>query len=116
MLQVFIADLKFNAAGDITGITGETQITHNAAVNFGPYWHPDNHHLIWANSLNGQRNFELYLMRDDGSHKTRITFDLGTDILPVFSPDGRYLMWTSTRGPEKTSQIWIARFEMPKGS
>jgi Tol biopolymer transport system component len=122
LLQIFVADLKFNAAGDITGITGEKQLTNNAAVNWGPYWHPDGHHLIWATSLHGQRNFELYLMRDDGSHKTRITFTDeakehgGTDILPAFSPDGKYLMWTSTRGPEKTSQIWLAHFTMPKGS
>jgi TolB protein len=116
LLQVFVADLKFDASGDITGIDNETQLTNNAAVNFGPFWHPDNRHLIWATSLHGQSNFELYLMRADGSHKTRITFNPGTDILPVFSPDGRYLMWTSTRGPEKTSQIWIANFKLPKGS
>lgn len=116
MLQVFVADLKFNAAGDITGIADEKQMTNNAAVNWGPYWYPDGRHLIWATSIHGQGNFELYLMRDDGSHKTRITFDPATDILPAFSPDGKYLMWTSTRGPEKTSQIWIAKFAIPKGS
>jgi Tol biopolymer transport system component len=55
-------------------------------------------------------------MRDDGTYKTRITHTNGADILPVFSPDGRYLMWTTTRGPEKASQIWVARFHLPKGS
>jgi Tol biopolymer transport system component len=116
LLQVFVADLTFDAAGNITGIHDEKQITHNAAVNFGPFWHPDNHHLIWATSLHGLSNFELYLMRDDGSYKTRITFAPMADLLPAFSPDGKYLMWTSRRGPDKTSQIWVAKFNMPKGS
>lgn len=116
LLQVFVADLTVDAAGDITGIHNEKQVTHNAAVNFGPFWHPDNHHLIWATSLHGQSNFELYLMRDDGALKTRITFAPEADLLPAFSPDGQYLMWTSRRGPDKTSQIWVAKFTMPKGS
>jgi TolB protein len=116
LLQIFVADLKFDGGGDIAGIQNEKQLTQNAAVNFGPFWHADNHHLIWANTLHGQANFELYLMRDDGSRKTRITFTPDADLLPAFSPDGRYLMWTSRRGAEKTSQIWVARFAMPKGS
>lgn len=116
LLQVFVADLVFDSTGNITGIAKEKQITDDAAVNFGPYWHPDGRHLIYATSLHGQANFELYLMRDDGTRKTRITFTQGADVLPVFSPDGKYLLWTSSRGPEKTSQLWIARFVMPKGS
>jgi Tol biopolymer transport system component len=113
---VYVADLVFNSAGDITGIKNERQITDNAAVNFGPFWHPDRRHIIWANSLNGQSNLELYLMRADGSHKTRITFSQGADLLPAFSPDGKWLMWTSMRGPEKTTQVWVAPFMFPKGS
>ncbi len=116
LLQVFVADLVFDAAGDITGIKNEKQLTHDANVNWAPFWHPDNKHLIWATTLHGHSNFELYLMRDDGSHKTRITFWNGFDGLPVFSPDGNWMMWTSKRGQEKTSQIWVARFRMPEGS
>jgi Tol biopolymer transport system component len=116
LLQVYVADLKFDASGDIVGLMNEQQLTHDANVNWGPYWHPDGHHLIWATSIHGHSNYELYLMRDDGTYKTRITHTNGADILPVFSPDGRYLMWTTTRGPEKASQIWIARFRLPKGS
>jgi len=123
-LQVFVADLKFNSEGEIIGIQNEKQLTDNNAVNFGPFWNSDNKHLIWATSLHGQANFELYLMRDDGTHKTRITFSpeamiaskQAADVLPVFSPDGQWLMWTTKRSPDKTSQIWAARFKMPKGS
>jgi Tol biopolymer transport system component len=116
LLQVFVADLVFDKSGNITGIRNERQLTDNKEVNFGPYWHPDGKHLVWANSLHGQRNFELYLMRDDGSRQTRVTFTELGDVLPVFSPDGKWLMWTSRRGAEKTSQIWVGRFKMPEGS
>jgi Tol biopolymer transport system component len=117
MLQIYVADLKFDASGDIVGLINEQQLTHNpTVVNWGPYWHPDGHHIIWATSLHGHSNYELYLMRDDGTYKTRITHTAGADILPVFSPDGRYLMWTTPRGPEKASQIWVARFHFPKKS
>lgn len=129
-LQIYVADLTFDGAGNITGIANERQLTHDPkTVNWGPYWHPDGKHLIYSTSVHGHSNYELYLMRDDGSHKTRVTFtgDVA-DILPVFSPDGRWLMWTSTRGPERVpdprnpgrtrgaSEIWVARFRMPPGA
>jgi Tol biopolymer transport system component len=113
LLQIFIADLAFDDKGAITGVKAEHQITDDANVNWGPYWHPDNRHLIYATSRHGHTNYELYLMRDDGSHQVRITHAPGADILPVFSPDGRYLMWTSQRSRDKTSQVFLATFTMP---
>jgi len=59
---------------------------------------------------------DLYLMRSDGSRKTRITFTDGFDGLPVFSPDGKYLMWSSKRSKDRTTQIFLARFRMPRGA
>jgi Tol biopolymer transport system component len=116
LLQVFVSDVVYDAAGDIVGLANERQLTDDNNVNWGPYWHPDGRHLVWATTKHGHGNFEVYLMRDDGSRKTRVTFWNGFDGLPVFSPDGRWLMWTSKRGPEKTSQIWVARYRMPEGS
>ena len=116
LLQVFTADLKFDASGDIVGIGNERQLTRGETVNWGPYWHPDGRHLVWATSLHGHQNYEVYLMRDDGTHKTRLTHTMGPDVLPVISPDGRWMMWTSKRGPERTSQVWAARLRLPKGS
>ena len=128
LLQIFVADLAFDGAGDIVGIKNERQLTRDepvdekhpvnlgAAINWGPYWHPDDRHIIWATSGHGMANFELYLMRDDGSRKTRVTFANGPDLLPAFSPDGKWLMWTTRRGPEGTSQIWVSRFRLPKGA
>lgn len=115
LLQVFVADLAFNEKGDITGVKAEHQLTDDGYVNWGPCWHPDGTHIIYATSRHGHTNYELYLMRDDGSHLMRITFTDGADILPVFSPDGKYLMWTSKRPSNHTTQIFAARFKPPEG-
>jgi Tol biopolymer transport system component len=113
LLQIFTADLAFDDQGNITGAKAEHQLTDDVNVNWGPYWHPDGKHIIYATSRHGHTNYELYLMRDDGSHQTRITHSPGADVLPVFSPDGKYLMWTSKRSPDHTSQVFVARFTMP---
>jgi Tol biopolymer transport system component len=116
-LQVMTADVNVDASGDVVGIGNLRELTHNPeTVNWGPYWHPDGRHIVYATSIHGHQNYEVYLMRDDGTYKTRLTHTEGADVLPVFSPDGKWMMWTSKRGPEKTSQVWVARFWLPKGS
>jgi TolB protein len=116
LLQVFVADVVYDHVGNITGIKNERQLNHDGNVNWGPFWHPDGRHIIYATSLHGHHNYELYLMRDDGKRKTRITFSEGADLLPTFSADGKYLMWTSKRTKDKTTQVFLAKFKFPKGS
>ena len=115
LLQIFVGDLSFDAEGNIRGLAAEHQITDDQNVNWGPYWHPDGRHIVYATSRHGHQNYELYVMRDDGSHNVRITYTDGADILPVFSPDRKYLMWTSKRAPDHTTQIFVAKFRPPKG-
>lgn len=124
LVQVFVADLTFDAAGNITGITNEKQLTQpidkrlspDATINWTPFWFPDGYHLLWASTAHGHANFEVYMMRDDGSHKTRVTFTNGFDGLAVMSPDGKWMMWTRAPAGSRNTQIWAARFRMPKGS
>lgn len=113
LLQIFVADIVRDRTGAITGQSRERQLTKDQNVNWGPYWHPDGRHIIYATSVHGHQNYELYLMRADGSRNTRITTAVGFDGLPVFSPDGKWLMWSSKRAPDKTTQVFIARFTMP---
>ena len=115
LLQIFVGDLSFDAAGNITGLLAERQLTNDVNVNWGPYWHPDGRHIIYATSKHGHTNYELYLIRADGSHPHRITYSPGADVLPVFSPDGKYLMWTSKRSKDQTSQVFVAKFMLPEG-
>lgn len=113
LLQVFTADLAFDPGGNITGITNEKQLTDDANVNWGPYWHPDGRHLVYATSAHGHHNYELYWMNADGSGKTRITYAPGFDGLPVFSADGKHLMWSGKRTKDNTTQVFVARFTPP---
>ncbi|QOV91621.1 PD40 domain-containing protein [Humisphaera borealis] len=113
LLQVFVGELAFDANGDITHIASERQLTDDANVNWGPWFHPDNKHIIYATSIHGHHNYELYLMKDDGSKKTRITYCPGFDGLPVFSPDGAHVMWSAKRSKDGTTQLFVAKFKMP---
>jgi Tol biopolymer transport system component len=113
LLQIFVADLTFDDAGNITGSKDERQLTDDANVNWGPYWHPDGKHIVYATSKHGHANYELYLMQDDGSNPTRVTFWNGADVLPTFSPDGKWLLWTSKRTADQTTQVFAARFKIP---
>ncbi|HWP41007.1 MAG TPA: hypothetical protein VNL70_08775, partial [Tepidisphaeraceae bacterium] len=117
LLQVFVADVVFSTDGTIRGIANEKQLTRGHHVNWGPYWHPDGKHIVYATSAHGHDNYEIYLMRRDGSRKTRITHTpTGVpDVLPVVSPDGRYLIWASRRDG-RTTQVHLARFRLPRGS
>ncbi len=116
LLQIFVGTLAFDASGEITGLAAEKQLTNDTNVNWQPYWHPDGKHIVYATSLLGAPNYEVFLMRDDGSHKTRLTFFPDFDGQPVFSPDGDYLMWTSKRTANHAPQIFIAPFHMPPGT
>ncbi|MCS7034877.1 MAG: hypothetical protein NZ561_12920, partial [Phycisphaerae bacterium] len=40
LLQVFVSDVVYDAEGNITGLTNERQLTQDAHVNWGPFWHP----------------------------------------------------------------------------
>ncbi len=101
-LQVFVNNL----AG-----TAEKALTPADAFHWCPYWHPSGIWIVFTYAnFRQDANFDVYLMRDDGSELHRVTSDPGFDGLPVFSPDGRYLMWTSTRNGLASPQVFIAEF------
>ncbi|MBL8732975.1 MAG: PD40 domain-containing protein [Planctomycetes bacterium] len=89
--------------------SGFTQLTHNGAANFAPFWFPDGKRIIFASNLGGVekaqktqdrsalRIFNLYLMNDDGSGLEKVTDSSEFDSFPMFSPDGRYLVFASNR-------------------
>lgn len=116
LTQIFVADLAFDARGEITGMSAERQLTQDDCNSTSPAWHPDGNHIIYATSLHGRDNYELYLMNKEGRRKTRITWSPGPDLFPAFSPDGRWLMWTSKRGKDGTIELYAAEFALPRGS
>lgn len=114
LLQVFTSELVYDGQGNITGLANEKQLTDDVNVNWGPFWHPSGEWIAWSTSAHGHANYEVYIMRDDGTRKTRITYAAGADVLPAFSPDGRYMIWSGKRTPDNTTQVFIGRFKLPE--
>jgi Tol biopolymer transport system component len=55
-------------------------------------------------------NFELYMIRADGTKLERLTFNTVFDGFPMFSPDGKKLAFASNRNPQKprATDIFLA--------
>lgn len=128
LLQLFVADLKFDKEGVPVGIEHEYQLTDNQSVNWAPFWHPSGKFLVYGTSEVSHQNYEVFAIKVDlpalrsGTKPTdmprkRITQADGADILPVFSADGKLMMWTSQRGPKAeneekpSSQLWLAQWK-----
>jgi len=132
LLQVYVAQLRFNEQNRIVRVDREFQLTNSAHVNWAPFWHPDGRHLVYTTSELGHDNYEIFIMDAAGGRevsaeqtagsstgtarygtaKRRVTHADGFDGLPVFNSDGSIMMWTSQRGEQNTSQIWAANFVM----
>ncbi len=115
LLQLFAAELEYDASGAITGVGREVQLTDNEHVNWAPYWHPSGRFMLYTTSEQGHSNYELYAIEFAPERaeprKVRVTSHDRFDGLGVFSADGRWMMWTAQRSPEGSSQLWIARFD-----
>jgi len=122
-LQLFVAELAFNAEGTIVGIEREYQLTDDDNVNWCPFWTRDGRSLVYSTSAFGHTNYEVFICDADpgnlsgstgtikyGTAQRRITHATKADVLPAFSHDGEWMMWTSQRHDNTTSQVWAARF------
>lgn len=89
------------------------QVTENGAANFAPYWHPDGKRIIFASNMSDPksgRDFDLYIINEDGTGLERITYSPDFDAFPMFSSDGKTLVWASNRNgtaPHETN-IFLA--------
>lgn len=75
------------------------QLTSNGAANFGPYFHPDGEHIIFASNMDDPRGrkFDLYLVSRLTKEIERVTYNETFDGFPMFSHDGRKLVFASNR-------------------
>lgn len=101
-LQVFVNNVEG---------TAEKALTPADTFHWCPFWHPSGKWIIFTHAnFRQDANFDLYLLRDDGSEMHRVTSDPAFDGLPTFSPDGRYLLWTSKRNGVSAPQVFVAEF------
>jgi Tol biopolymer transport system component len=77
----------------------------NGASNWAPFMLPDGQRVIFSSNLHDtdpkNRNFDLYMIRIDGSGLERITWDEQFDGFPMVSPDGKLLVWAANRHGQK---------------
>ncbi len=85
------------------------QVTHLGGANFGPYWLPDDKRIVFSTNHKGMeimkktgdhtaaRNFELFVIGEDGKNLEQITDHPEFDGFPMFSPDGNYFVFASNR-------------------
>ncbi len=91
--------------------TDVRQITELGAMSWAPYFHPSGDYVIFATSVHGYANFELYLVDSKGEKEpVRVTSHERFDSLPVFSPDGRTVAWASSRTAEAKPQLFTAKW------
>ncbi len=74
-------------------------ITSNGAANFAPYWFPDGRRILFASNVGDPkgRNFDVYMINDDGTGMETVIADSTFDGFPVLSPDGSRLVFASNR-------------------
>ena len=73
-----------------------------------PRWSPDGKWIVFDSTRDG--NYEIYIMRADGSGQKRLTQNPWQDLFPIFSADSKRIFFNSNRegwAPEpRRSQIY----------
>ncbi|MBC7457595.1 MAG: PD40 domain-containing protein, partial [Bdellovibrionaceae bacterium] len=91
--------------------TEQKAITHLSAMSWAPFFHPSGDYIIFASSILGFANFELFIVDSEGKRNpVRVTFSEGFDGLASFSPDGETVTW-SHKNEKGESQIYAAKWD-----
>jgi len=80
--EIFVMSLEGEAGG-------VRQLTFNASEDTWPRWSPNGQWIAFHSNVDG--NFEIYVIRPDGTDLTRVTDYAGLDQYPEWSPNGKQL-------------------------
>jgi Tol biopolymer transport system component len=80
-----------------------TQLTSSLdSVDEWASWSPDGQFVVFSSDMakdsNGNKNFDIWIMRNDGGGLTQLTTNGSVDSAPVFGPDGKTVFFGSNRG------------------
>ena len=92
--------------------TGDHAVTANGAANFAPsssWRRRRGKEIIFSSNVADPkgRDFDLYLIREDGTGLTRVTFSPDFDGFPMFTRDGKRLVFASNRNGQKPHETNI---------
>ena len=92
--------------------TGDRAVTSNGAANFAPFFlpggggQPGGREIIFSSNLADPkgRDFDLYLIREDGTGLTRVTYSPDFDGFPMLTRDRKTLVFASNRNGQKPAR------------
>ncbi len=87
-VEIYIADLPGGNPRPLTNLR---------AMSVAPSWHPSQNFIVFSSNAS-DHDFELYLVRPDGTGLERVTYSPGFDGFADFSRAGDQVVWTSMRG------------------
>jgi Tol biopolymer transport system component len=99
----------YTIAPDGTGLSRLTFSARQQEDN--PNWSPDGRLIVHDACVSptypcpGSPNYEIFVMRADGSSRRRLTNDPSIDWNPAWSPDGAEIVFRSDRSPDGT-ELW----------
>ena len=73
----------------------EKRLTVRRRYDVAPVYSPDGDRVAFVSNVDG--NWEIYLMRSDGSGILRLTRNVAEDTDPGWSPDGKRIIFSSNR-------------------
>ena len=79
-------------------------VTLGPGYHFEPAWSPDGEWIALAVDLDGQ--FDIAVIRADGSDFRRLTSDPAVDVQPTWTPDGRSVVFASASGYDFDIRIY----------
>ena len=77
--------------------TGQTNLTHNPALDYGPAWSPDGSRIAFTSDRDASNGYDVFVMNADGSGVVNLSHNPGLDWAPAWSPDGSKIAFTSYR-------------------
>jgi Tol biopolymer transport system component len=87
-------------------------VTSLGHASFAPFFTPDGTRIVFASNYQDPkgRDFEIYMIKVDGTGLERITYNPSFDGFPMFSPDGRRIVFASNRMDQKPgdTNVFIA--------
>lgn len=96
----------------------QVRLTDNGATNWAPSWHPDGQHVVFSSNMDDWNeeaqsyghNFEIYMVKIDGTGLKRLTNNSYFDSFPMFSPDGKHMAFASNRDADnpRATHIFVA--------
>lgn len=69
------------------------QLTFGEYVDITPNWSPDGEHVAFASNRGGKGNYDLFVVRIDGTGLKQLTDTPQDELQPAWSPDGKYIAY-----------------------